>query len=225
MFESLDLVWAIRRLSLAFLPLALGIIVHEVAHGWMAARRGDLTATMEGRITLNPVKHVDPAGLFVFVFTSLFAPFAFGWAKPVPVDYRNLRNPLKDMMLISAAGPLSNFLVAIGFALALHAFLILFPGQDWRGSGVWLFFRAMLEMGVGINCTLAWLNLIPLPPMDGSKIVMGFLPRHWVLPYMRLERYGTVILILLLVSGFLGKILFPLALMSRDFIFLITGLI
>ncbi len=219
-----DFAWAARRLALTFFPLALGIIVHEVAHGWVAARKGDPTATMEGRITLNPLAHVDATGLIVFVFTSLFTPFAFGWAKPVPVDYRNLRNPLKDMVAISAAGPISNFLVAVLFGLALSAFVHLFPAREWWGNSAWLFFRQMLEIGVGINCTLAWLNLLPLPPLDGSKILVGLLPREWVLPYMRLERYGMAILLLLLITGILGRVLFPLAMMSNNLILAFTGL-
>lgn len=115
---DIDLAVSIKRLSVAFVPLMLGIILHEVAHGWAALKRGDPTAAMLGRLTLNPVPHIDPMGLFVFVLTSLTGPFVFGWAKPVPINPRNFRNIVKDTMLVSFAGPATNFLLSIGFAVA-----------------------------------------------------------------------------------------------------------
>ena len=224
MFGGMDFEVAIKRLALAFVPLALGIIVHEVAHGWIASRRGDPTARYEGRLTLNPLPHVDPMGLLAFVITSLSGPFVFGWAKPVPIDYRNLRNPLKDMVAISAAGPVSNFCLAVLFALAVKAMVWLFPPAEWYTNPVWSFFSLMLPMGITINCSLAWLNLMPIPPLDGSKILIGVLPYRWIGPYMSFERYGFVLLILLLATGALGKILYPLIRMTLDVILFVTGL-
>ena len=224
MFGNVDLSAAINRLVVAFIPLALGIIVHEVAHGWVAGRKGDPTATREGRITLNPLAHVDPTGLLAFVLTSLTGPFVFGWAKPVPVDYRYLRNPLKDMVVIAAAGPVSNFCMAILFALAFKGFLWALPPTEWSGNVVWDFMLRMLPMGIGINCSLAWLNLMPIPPLDGSKIVAGFLPYRLLVPYMNISRYGFVILIVLLATGLLGEVLYPLINVTLKGILLLTGL-
>lgn len=124
---DIDLAVSIKRLSVAFVPLMLGIILHEVAHGWAALKRGDPTAAMLGRLTLNPVPHIDPMGLFVFVLTSLTGPFVFGWAKPVPINPRNFRNIVKDTMLVSFAGPATNFLLSIGFAVLLRLLIEFFP--------------------------------------------------------------------------------------------------
>ena len=224
MLGMMDFEVAVRRMALAFIPLALGIIVHEVAHGWMAARRGDLTAAREGRLTLNPLPHIDPMGLLAFVLTSLSGPFIFGWAKPVPVNYRNVRNPLKDMMIISAAGPFSNLCLAAVFALIVKLMLWLFPPAAWHTNEIWHFFSRMLPMGIAINCALAWLNLLPIPPLDGSKILAGILPYGWIGPYLRLERYGFMLLILLLLTGILGKVLYPLIGLTLEAILFITGL-
>jgi Zn-dependent protease len=224
MFDIPDLAAAVTRMALAFIPLALGIIVHEVAHGWMAARKGDPTAALEGRLTLNPLPHIDPMGLLAFVLTSLYGSFIFGWARHVPVDARNLRDPLKDMMAISAAGPISNLALAVMFALAVRLMFGLFPPEDWHTNPIWHFFSRMLPMGLAVNCSLAWLNLLPIPPLDGSKIVAGFLPRRWILSYLRLERYGFILLILLLTTGFLGTILHPLIGFTLEAVLFVAGL-
>ena len=131
---DIDLAVSIKRLSVAFVPLMLGIILHEVAHGWAALKRGDPTAAMLGRLTLNPVPHIDPMGLFVFVLTSLTGPFVFGWAKPVPINPRNFRNIVKDTMLVSFAGPATNFLLSIGFAVLLRLLIEFFPLGEWQGN-------------------------------------------------------------------------------------------
>ena len=224
MFGSMDFETAVRRMALALIPLGLGIIVHEVAHGWMAGRRGDLTAAREGRLTLNPLPHIDPMGLLAFVLTSLSGSFIFGWAKPVAIDSRNLRNPLKDIVAISAAGPLSNLCLAVIFALAAKLLFWLLPPADWHANQVWYFFARMLPMGIAINCSLAWLNLLPIPPLDGSKILVGVLPYSWIGPYLRLGRYGFMLLILLLMTGILGKILHPLIGLTLDAVLFIVDL-
>ena len=202
---DIDLAVSIKRLSVAFVPLMLGIILHEVAHGWAALKRGDPTAAMLGRLTINPVPHIDPVGLFVFVLTSLTGPFVFGWAKPVPINPRNFRNIVKDTMLVSFAGPAANFLLSIGFAVLLRLLIEFFPFGEWQGNTV--------------NIGLGWLNLMPIPPLDGSKILWGVLPPKLGFQYMQLERYGFLVLILLLMTGALGYILYPLIQFSVNTVF------
>ena len=216
---DIDLAVSIKRLSVAFVPLMLGIILHEVAHGWAALKRGDPTAAMLGRLTLNPVPHIDPMGLFVFVLTSLTGPFVFGWAKPVPINPRNFRNIVKDTMLVSFAGPATNFLLSIGFAVLLRLLIEFFPLGEWQGNTVWDFFFLMFQTGVVVNIGLGWLNLMPIPPLDGSKILWGVLPPKLGVQYMQLERYGFLVLILLLMTGALGYVLYPLIQFSVNTVF------
>ncbi len=200
---------SISRLAVAFVPVLLGIILHEVAHGWVALRRGDPTAWMLGRLTLNPVPHIDPMGMGMFAFTALFTPFVFGWAKPVPVNMRYFRNPRRDMLLVSAAGPLTNILLALSFAGALK--ILLFAPQDFLlGSSVGRYLLEMFQIGIIANFSLAWMNLIPLPPLDGGHIVEGLLPRSLANAYGRIERYGFLVLAVLLASGMLSSVLTPL---------------
>ncbi|MDE6734930.1 MAG: site-2 protease family protein [Desulfovibrio sp.] len=205
-----DISQALRLLAIAFVPALLGIILHEVAHGWVAERCGDPTARQLGRLTLNPLPHIDPAGLAVFGLTSLSGAFVFGWAKPVPVDPRNFRNPHRDMMLVALAGPMTNFLLAVAFGLGLWAAVHVLPFAELRGSQVYIFALSSLQAGVVINFGLGWLNLLPIPPLDGSKILAYFLPGEWAWRYMNLGRYGFVILLVLLATGLLGKLLGPL---------------
>ena len=216
---DIDLAVSIKRLSVAFVPLMLGIILHEVAHGWAALKRGDPTAAMLGRLTLNPVPHIDPMGLFVFVLTSLTGPFVFGWAKPVPINPRNFRNIVKDTMLVSFAGPATNFLLSIGFAVLLRLLIEFFPLGEWQGNTVWDFFFLMFQTGVVVNIGLGWLNLMPIPPLDGSNILWGVLPPKLGFQYMQLERYGFLVLILLLMTGALGYVLYPLIQFSVNTVF------
>ena len=205
-----DISHALRLLAIAFVPALLGIILHEVAHGWVAERCGDPTARQLGRLTLNPLPHIDPAGLAVFGLTSLSGAFVFGWAKPVPVDPRNFRNPHRDMMLVALAGPMTNFLLAVAFGLGLWAAVYVLPFAELRGNSAYIFALSSLQAGVVINFGLGWLNLLPIPPLDGSKILAYFLPAHLAWRFMDLGRYGFVILLVLLVSGLLGKLLGPL---------------
>ena len=209
MFD-LDFAMAIKRIAVAFVPLMLGIILHEVAHGWVASRRGDPTAAMLGRLTLNPLPHIDPLGLAAFVLTSLTGSFVFGWAKPVPVNYRNFHTPVKDIMLVSIAGPAVNFILALFFAVLLRLLVEIWPPSSGQENTVWQFFFLMFKTGIVVNFGLAWLNLLPLPPLDGSKLLWGILPPRIGFAYMQLERYGFIILIILLATGLLSKVLFPL---------------
>jgi len=215
---------ALNRFAIACLPALLGIILHEVAHGWMARRCGDPTAYAMGRLTLNPIPHIDPMGLFVFVLTSITSPFVFGWAKPVPVNTRYLRNPARDMMLIALAGPLTNILLAIIFAVLLRCVLFLFPPALWLHTSGYEFVLKMLQAGIIINFTLAWLNLLPIPPLDGSRILAWFLPGDWGWRFQSIERYGFIILILLLATGVLGYILRPLVLGSAELTLSLVGI-
>ena len=221
---NIDLAASINRFAIACLPALLGIILHEVAHGWMARRCGDPTAHALGRLTLNPIPHIDPMGLLVFALTSITSPFVFGWAKPVPVNPRHLRNPARDMMLVALAGPLTNMLLALMFAVLLRGVLHIFPPTLWLVTSGYQFVLRMLKAGVVINFSLAWLNLMPIPPLDGSRILSWFLPGDLGWRFQRIERYGFVILILLLATGALGSILGPLVLGSAEFTLRLVGL-
>lgn len=213
---DVDLAQSIRLLTASLVPMMLGMIVHEVAHGLAARRLGDPTADMMGRLTLNPVPHIDPLGLLCFVFTSILGGFIFGWARPVPVNPRYFRKPARDMMLVALAGPGSNFVLALLFGLAL-AFMVIVSPEIFAGrmspvqpSATAQFLVLMCTQGILINLCLAWFNLLPLPPLDGSRVVAYFLPMHLALSYARLERYGFVVLLVLLFSGVLGRVLGPL---------------
>ena len=207
---NIDISQALNTLSIAAVPALLGIILHEVAHGWVAARYGDPTARMMGRLTLNPLPHIDPMGLMVFGLTSLSGSFVFGWAKPVPVNPRYFRDPAKGMMLVALAGPLTNFILAGVFGVLLRLTLNFFPPIEWQYSNIYLFALKSMQAGVIINFGLGWLNLLPIPPLDGSKVVAYFLPFNASLSYLRMERFGFIILLGLLFTGLLGMVLGPL---------------
>ena len=185
-------------------PVLLGITVHEVSHGWVASLLGDKTAMMLGRLTLNPIKHVDPLGTILIpgMLLLLKAGFIFGYAKPVPVTWQNLRNPKRDMALVALAGPLANLLMAVCWALLLRLGLAM--GE--QGLALTL----MGVAGVFINTILMVLNLLPLPPLDGGRVLTGLLPGPWAYQLSRIEPYGFIILIVLLFTGLLGLILWPL---------------
>ncbi|GFH62862.1 MAG: Zn-dependent M50 family peptidase [Candidatus Desulfovibrio kirbyi] len=221
---NIDFTQAIHTLSIELVPALLGIILHEVAHGYVAWRCGDPTAAALGRLTLNPLPHIDPAGLLVFGLTSLSGAFVFGWAKPVPVNTGYFRNPMKSMMLVALAGPVTNFLLALFFGASLFCALKFFPYAQWNNNTAYEFALSVLQAGVVINFGLGWLNLVPIPPLDGSKILSYFLPGGVGLQYMRLERYGFVILLLLLFSGLLGKTLGPLVFGSMRGLYSLLGL-
>lgn len=223
MFTS-DLSQYLGRFAIAAIPALLGIILHEIAHGWVAEKRGDPTARFMGRLTLNPLPHIDPLGLLVFALTSLTGSFVFGWAKPVPVNPRYFRNPAKDMMLVSLAGPMTNMLLALLFAVLLRLVVGSVPDPDWRSSANLVFLVSMLQAGVIINFGLAWLNLLPVPPLDGSKILAYFLPPDVAGRFLDAERYGFIILLLLLATGALGYVLGPLVRTSAELAFSLVGL-
>lgn len=196
----------IQKIVIYALPVIFAITVHEAAHGYAAKHFGDMTAFNAGRITLNPVKHIDIFGtilLPLLLFLISKGTFLFGWAKPVPVDFRRLRNPKKDMLWVAAAGPASNFVMAIFWALVMK-FALSAP------EAFVLPMALMGKAGVMINIVLMVLNLLPLPPLDGGRIAVSLLPIKLARPFAQIERYGFIILIILLFSGVLGKILEPL---------------
>lgn len=216
--------------AIAFLSGALGIILHEVAHGWVASRQGDPTAKLLGRLTLNPVKHIDPMGLFAFVATSILSilstagGFIFGWAKPVPVDYRYFSNPRKSMMFVSFAGPLANLLLALIIA-GISKIVFETSITPYEDLHITRFILRGLFYGISINVTLALFNLLPIPPLDGSHIIEGLLPENIARSYAKIGRYGFPILLVLLFSGLLYQVLSPLISACIELILSITGLI
>ncbi len=203
---------SIQTIAVAILPLIFAITLHEAAHGWVASKCGDKTALMMGRVTLNPLKHIDLIGTVLVPIVLLFiGGFVFGWAKPVPVAWQNLRNPRRDMALVALSGPAANFLMALGWAIIAKAATIYLIGspQAWLAvSGQ--FFQSAASFGILINCVLLVLNLLPIPPLDGSRIVSSILPVRIAQVYERIEPFGIWILLGLLFLGVLGKILLPI---------------
>ena len=191
---------------LTITALVLSVVIHEYAHGWVASKRGDETARLAGRLTLNPLKHIDPVGtILVPLMLRLMHVSPLGWAKPVPVNFAKLHNPRRDMILVAAAGPAVNFLAACVFTVLLKSDF-LFALLPTKSAGyVFIFFVYLIY----INLLLGVFNLIPLPPLDGSRIMVALLPQPLARMYHQLEPFGLVILIILLNLGFLdfvGKI-------------------
>jgi Zn-dependent protease len=193
----------IQKIIIYAPPIIFAITVHEAAHGYAARHFGDMTAYQAGRITLNPLKHIDPFGTILLpALTILLGGVLFGWAKPVPVDFSRLRHPKKDMLWVAAAGPASNFLMAIFWVFVIKLSMnapmaISFPLAE------------MGKAGISINIVLMVLNLLPLPPLDGGRIAVSLLPMPYAVKFARIERFGFLILIALMFSGVLNKILNP----------------
>ena len=216
----------VQTVAIWALPVLFAITVHEVAHGWVARRLGDPTAYMMGRLTLNPLKHIDPVGtvavpLMLIVLGSVTGnTFVFGWAKPVPVTWENLRNPKRDMVLVAAAGPLANLAMALLWALAMKVGVLL--GDEARWVALPLIYMGFA--GITINLVLMVLNLLPLPPLDGGRVVAGLLPDRLAWRYGRLEPYGLMILLALLMMGWLGHLLWPPVGLLQGLLFNLLGL-
>jgi Zn-dependent protease len=206
----------IANAALYAVPLLLGVITHEVAHGWVAEKLGDPTARLMGRITLNPLVHIDPIGTVLLPLTLLLvnSPFLFGWAKPVPVLFSNLRGGRRDMALVALSGPLTNFLMAAASALVYHLILTGFQ-QGWipEQSGLNRILEPvflMARISVTFNLVLTVINLLPVPPLDGGRIMMGLLPYSWASRLEKLETYGMLIVLLLIGTGLWGYIVQPI---------------
>ena len=200
-----DFSQTIQHISIIAIPFFLGITCHEVAHGYVSYLLGDPTAKLAGRLTLNPLKHLDPMGTLVLVLTQLI-----GWAKPVPINPNYYQDYRRGVLYVSLAGPMANFLVMLFFVAVLKTLIYL----THNPSAVHYIYilRPMINIalaGIVINAILGTFNLLPIPPLDGSKVLVCLLPGSWVNQFMRLERYGFIILLLLAFSGLLGKILRP----------------
>lgn len=211
----------IQQICVWALPVLFAITVHEVAHGWVARRCGDPTAFMLGRLTLNPIRHIDPIGTVLLPMLLLsMGGIIFGWAKPVPVNPRYFQKPRRDTALVAIAGPFSNFIMAIGWAG------VAVGGQSLLAQDIDMGLPMLLmgDAGIKINLLLGILNVLPIPPLDGSRVVSSFLPTRAALTYNRLEPYGFFILIALLFVGVLGAILSPLYLTSYYWIIQLFGL-
>ena len=201
--EELTLV---QRVAVWALPLVFAVTVHEAAHGWVADRLGDPTARQLGRITFNPIPHIDPVGTSLVPLLMLsFTGFLIGWAKPVPVAVQRLRSPKRDMAVVAAAGPAVNLAMGLIWALVLLLAHRLIPSMPVVAEPLLL----MAVAGVFVNLVLMAINLLPVPPLDGGRVVTGLLPMAAARVYARIEPFGMIILILLLISGVIGMILGP----------------
>lgn len=211
----------LQRIAVWAIPILFAITVHEVAHGWVAKRLGDPTAMMMGRLTLNPIKHIDPVGtLLIPGILLLIGGFVFGWAKPVPVTWENLRHPKRDMAIVAVAGPLANLLMALIWAVVMKFGIASAGTLDW--IAVPLIY--MGGAGITINIVLMVLNLLPLPPLDGGRVVAGLLPGPLAWRFSRIEPYGFIILIALLATGLLGRILGEPVSLLQSTLFHLVGL-
>jgi Zn-dependent protease len=210
----------VQTIAVWALPVLFAITLHEVAHGWVAKAFGDRTAESMGRLSLNPIRHVDPVGTIIVPAVLLvLGGFLFGWAKPVPVNYANLRHPKRDMAIVAAAGPVSNFVMGLGWAIVLKLTTLVSAE-----SGIVLGLRYMAQAGITINAVLMVLNLLPLPPLDGGRVMAGLLPTRAAIAFSRIEPYGLLILVALMVSGVLGRILHPPLLLVQGLLCGMVGL-
>jgi Zn-dependent protease len=210
----------IQNLIVLVPPLLLAITIHEVAHGWAALRCGDTTAKAQGRLSLNPLRHVDPVGTILVPAVLFFlGGFIFGWAKPVPVNFRHLRQPKRDMALVALAGPGVNLAMALAWGLLMSVGLILMPSLAWVGLPL----AYMGNAGVTINIVIGVLNMLPVPPLDGSRVLTGLLPSSFGRFMLQLEPYGLFIVLLMMATGILSVILTPPIEWLQTFIFFIIG--
>ncbi len=209
----------LQKITVYAIPLIFAITLHEASHAYAARYFGDSTAYMLGRMTLNPIKHIDPVWtILVPIVTLLVSPFVFGAAKPVPVNFGALRNPKRDMIWVAAAGPLANLAMMVAWAIIAKIAIVL------GGAGPMYFLALVGEAGVFVNALLMVFNLFPLLPLDGGRILMGLLPNKLAYAFSRTEPYGMLILVALLVTGIVGKFMGPLLEFSMNSIYAIIGL-
>ena len=210
----------IQKVAVFALPVLFAITLHEAAHGYVARHFGDMTAYAAGRISLNPLRHIDPIGtILVPLATLLLTSYMFGWAKPVPVNFANLRHPKKDMLWVAAAGPLSNLAMALAWAIALKVGATLAPGN---AAATWLVLVGVC--GIFVNVIFMVLNLLPLPPLDGGRIAVSLLPQSLAASYSRLEPYGFMVVIILLATGILSDLMRPILRIAEYALGFVLGL-
>jgi Zn-dependent protease len=209
----------IQTVSLAAIPVLFAITLHEAAHGYVARHFGDMTAYQQGRISLNPLRHIDPVGtILVPLATLLVGGILFGWAKPVPVNFAALRRPKQDMLWVAIAGPASNLAMALGWGL-LYKLAWLMPGSYFAEP-----LMGMAEWGIKINVILMLLNLLPLPPLDGGRVAVSLLPHRQAWQLSKIEPYGMFILIFMAVTPVLGWILLPLVRLTYQLLSVLLGI-
>lgn len=207
----MDISAIIVQISILALPVIFAITLHEAAHGYVARHFGDLTAYQAGRISLNPLRHIDPVGTVLVPLVVYFTTAAagqgllFGWAKPVPVNFSRLHHPKKDMLWVAAAGPAANLFMGILWIFVAKGVAVSGVGG---ASAAW--FYGMAQAGIMINVVLMVLNLLPLPPLDGGRIAVSLLPNRYAYRYAQIEPYGMIILVVLLITGMLSWVLGPL---------------
>jgi Zn-dependent protease len=211
----------IQNIAIGAIPVLFAITLHEAAHGYVARYFGDMTAQQAGRISLNPLHHIDPFGtvlLPLLMYWATSGSFVFGWAKPVPVNFAALRRPKQDMLWVAIAGPASNLAMALGWAL-LYKMGMMFPENYFAGP-----LLGMSQIGIQINVILMVLNLLPLPPLDGGRVAVSLLPHRQALQLAKLEPYGMFILIFLAATSVLSLILLPLVNLMFKLILMIFGI-
>lgn len=198
----------IQQICIWVLPLLFAITLHEAAHGYVAYKLGDPTAKLLGRVSMNPIRHIDPVGTIavplVIGLVSNFA-FVFGWAKPVPISERNFKHPKRDAALVAMAGPSANFLMCLFWGLMMKVAITLGVAQ----SSAVLFLFLSAKAGIFINIILMLLNLLPIPPLDGSRLASALIPGKWDYYYQKIEPYGFLIIVALLATNVLSLILSP----------------
>jgi Zn-dependent protease len=217
----------VQQISIWAIPILAAIVFHEVAHGWVAFRLGDPTAARMGRLTLNPISHIDLFGTVIIPLLLIVAhaPFLFGYAKPVPVNFQNLRNPKKDMIWVALAGPATNIILAFVSFLLLKILISLdLPRDGSLVSTIVIPLEYMLHASTRINIVLAVFNTFPIPPLDGGRVLVGLLPEPHSSTVARIEPYGFLIILVLLMSHLLDAVLFPLVRVVDLFLRLMVGL-
>jgi len=209
----------IQTITIAAIPILFAITLHEAAHGYVARHFGDNTAYLQGRISLNPIRHIDPVGTILLpLLTLMLGGILFGWAKPVPVNFGALRNPKKDMLWVAIAGPASNLAMALGWAL-------MFKLASSSPEGY--FAEPLMDMaviGIKINIVLMVLNLLPLPPLDGGRVAVSLLPHQQAYQLSKIEPYGMFILIFMAITPVLGWVLFPMVRIAEQILFTLVGI-
>ena len=217
----------VQRISIWAIPILAAIVFHEVAHGWVAFRLGDPTAARMGRLTLNPISHIDLFGTVILplMLVIAHAPFLFGYAKPVPVNFQNLRNPKKDMVWVALAGPATNIILAfVSFLLIKILVTLDLPRDGSLVSTIVIPLIYMLRASASINIVLAVFNTFPIPPLDGGRVLVGLLPEPYSTTVARVEPYGFLIIVVLLMSHILDAALSPLIRFVNWFLRLMVGL-